>query len=140
MPKLYFSKCTKCDFETSVSSGGHIYVLDESGNKVVCPHPIEYHTIANILKISKEDAVAWLQRNYEKISEETRKKIDHGVGINLQHICMDCYSESFLDRKRDEMKCNKCGSSNIKYIEDLTSQTCPKCKEGIIEIINKGTS
>lgn len=140
MSNLYSCKCNKCDFETSVSSGGYMYVLDKNGKKVICPHPLEHHTIAEVLKISKDDAFAWLQRDYEKISEETKTLIEDKVGMNFQYICLDCLSESFLDPKREELKCTKCGSSNLKYVADLVNQKCPKCKEGTVEMINKGIS
>lgn len=140
MPNLYSSKCNKCDFETSISSGASMYVLDESGKKVICPHPLEDYTIAKVLKISKEEAFAWLQKEDGKISKETKKKIEDNIGINLQYICLDCYSENFLDKKRDELKCVKCGSTNLKYVAELVNQRCPKCKEGTIEMISKGMS
>ena len=39
------------------------------------PHPLEYHTIAGVLKISKGEVVAWLQGEGEKLSEETKKRL-----------------------------------------------------------------
>ncbi|MDP2946877.1 MAG: hypothetical protein Q8N88_02070 [Nanoarchaeota archaeon] len=140
MPNLYSSKCNKCDFKTSVSSGGYLYVRDRDGNKVVCPHPLEYHTIAEVLGISKDDAFAWIQQEYGKISEETRKKIEDNIGMNFQHICLDCLAENFLDKKKDEIKCKKCSSVNLKYVADLVNKPCPKCKEGAIEMISQGMS
>lgn len=140
MPNLCSSKCDKCDFETSVSSGGYLYVKDESGKRIVCPHPLEYHTIAEVLKISRDDAFAWLQKEYEKITEETKKKIQSNTGMNFQYICLDCCSENYLDKTVDEMKCGKCGSTNLKYVADLVGQTCPKCKEGTVQMIKKGRS
>jgi len=140
MPNLYSIKCNKCDFETNISSGGSMYVFDESGKKVICSHPLEYHTIAKVLKISKDEAFAWIQKEDEKISEETKKKIEDNIGMNFQYICLDCYSENFLDKKRDELKCAKCDSINLKHASELVKQQCPKCKEGTIEMISKGVS
>jgi len=140
MARLYSIKCNKCDFETSASSGGVMYVLDESGKKVICPHPLEYYTIAEVLKISKDEAFAWLQKEDEKISEETKKKIEDNIGMNFQYVCLDCYSENFLDKKRDELRCARCGSTNLKYVAELVNQRCPKCKEGTIEMISRGIS
>ena len=74
MPNLYFSKCNKCDFETSVSAGGYLCVIDENGNKIPCGHPLEYHEIAKVLKISEDDAFAWVQGEYGKISKRNKKE------------------------------------------------------------------
>jgi DNA-directed RNA polymerase subunit RPC12/RpoP len=140
MSNIFSSKCNKCDFETSVSSGSYLYVLDENGKKIICGHPVEDHTIAEVLKVSRDDAFAWILQQYDKISAETKKKIDDSVGMNYQYICLDCFAESYLDKKRDEMRCGKCGSANIVYVAELVNKPCPKCKEGIIQMINKGMS
>lgn len=140
MPALFTSKCNKCDFQTSTSSGGVMYVRDEKGNKVICPHPLEDDKISEVLNIPRDDAFAWITGKTENISKETKEKIKSRVGMNYQYICTDCFSEVFIDPKKDEMKCSKCGSANLKYVADLANKPCPKCKEGIIEKIRKGIS
>lgn len=140
MPNLFTSKCNKCDFETSMSAGGHLFVRDENGNKVACGHPIEHYKISEVLKIPKDDAFAWLMQDFEKITPETKKKIDDNTGMDYQYICLDCLSETFLDPKKEELKCSKCGSTNLKHVAELENQVCPKCKEGVVQKIRKGIS
>lgn len=140
MPAMFVSQCNKCGFKTSMSSGGYMYALDENGNKVICPHPGEASVMSKVLEIPREEATIFILGKYEKLSKETKEKIRARLGRNFQHICLDCLAEVFLDKKRDEIKCDKCGSTNLKYVADLTGQSCPKCKEGTIEKIKRGIS
>lgn len=39
---------------------------------------------------------------------------------------------------KDERKCPRCGSSNVKTVFELIGKQCPKCKEGTIEEIGTG--
>lgn len=136
-PFLFFSKCDKCDFRTSISTGSMPYVRDENGNKVRCSQPGETDTVAEVLKISRDVVDAWF-RDKDKVPEEVRKKIEENVGMMLQHICLECLSETFIDLKREKLKCSNCGSANLMYVTELEGKLCPKCKLGIIKRVDQG--
>lgn len=140
MPQLFSSKCNTCDFKTSVSSGGRMYVRDEKGNQDVCPHPVEHHTIAKVLGVGTDEALAWLQKDFANLTEETKNKIDANVGMQFQYICLDCLTENFIDKESDALQCSECSSANLKYVADLRGNPCPKCHNGTIQAESKGMS
>ncbi len=39
---------------------------------------------------------------------------------------------------KDERKCPKCGSRNVRTVFEMIGKPCPRCKEGIIEEIETG--
>jgi len=111
--------------------------------RVTCPHPAEHETVARILG--------------EKAPKDLVKS---RIGFNSYCICLDClhqfeadlrdekvnewcfwygfpsYKEAFRSPKppemKDERKCPKCGSKNVKTVFELLWKLCPKCKEGTI--------
>ncbi len=117
-----------------------MYVMDEQGNKVVCRHPGESPVIAKTLGIPLDDVSAWMLMKYDKISEETKQKIEDNIGMRLQYICLNCLAENYLDKNNEEMKCAECGSTELKYVAELVHNTCPKCHKGTIEIVDRGVS
>ncbi len=46
-------------------------------------------------------------------------------------FCIDCFHMSQL-LSGEPHCCLKCGSKNVKSIEQLKDKTCPKCKIGVI--------
>lgn len=133
-------KCYDCGFLAGRNS--YMYVIDENGDRVVCPHPSEVETIREVLKVKVVDEAAW-------------KK----VGFNADCICLDCKRKFQLDLgeykesedeydkiiyigkgARDERKCKYCGSKNVKAAAELVGESCPKCGRGRIEIKHLGIS
>lgn len=140
MPKLFSSVCNLCDFKTSINSGGRMYVRDESGDKVVCPHPVEHHTIAKVLGVNTDEVLAWLQHDFDKLTEETKNKLDASVGTQFQYVCFDCLAENFIDKKTEALQCSECGSENLKYVAELVGAPCPKCHNGVVKMVDRGIS
>ncbi len=117
--------------------------------RVTCPHPVEHETFARILG--------------ERAPKELVK---NRTGFNSYCICFDClhqfeadlrdekvnewrfwygfpsFKEAFRSPKppkmKDERKCPKCGSKNVKTVFELFWKPCPKCKEGMIVEIETG--
>ena len=123
--------------------------LESSGlrsMRLPCPHPFESDYAKKILGDVDRDA------------------FKSRTGFNSYAICLDCqhqFEGDFRDEKvnewrfyygcpsfekafrgkpemKDERKCPRCGSSNVKTVFELINQTCPKCKKGIIEEIETG--
>ena len=40
MPPIDDYKCNKCGLSLPSGWGGYIYVIDGSGKRIVCPHPV----------------------------------------------------------------------------------------------------
>ncbi len=120
-----------------------MYVKDDEDKKVICRHPVESYAIAKTLKISEHDARAWLMGAYNKIPEriipeETIKLINERTGFDSDCLCSDCLSQFRIDVKKEEKKCPRCSSLNVKTQEEMINQPCPKCKEGRIQAIDTG--
>jgi ribosomal protein S27AE len=123
--------------------------LESSGlrsMRLPCPHPLEYYYAIRIL------------------GDVDRDVFKSRTGFNSYAICLDCqhqFEGDFRDEKvnewrfyygcpsfekafrgkpemKDERKCPRCGSSNVKTVFELINQTCPKCRKGIIEEIETG--
>jgi DNA-directed RNA polymerase subunit RPC12/RpoP len=41
MPTISDYKCDKCGFSLTSGWGGYMYVMDQTGKRIVCPHPVE---------------------------------------------------------------------------------------------------
>ncbi len=133
MPHFYNYECDRCEFSIPTSWGGHTYVIDDEGNRVVCPHPGEMYTIQKVLG-----------------PDITKDMIRDRTGFNSDCVCLDCLNFMELDltsedrqfwyksmvvvsEPRDERKCTKCGSENVKTADELVEDLCPNCKDGTIE-------
>jgi hypothetical protein len=135
VPPINLYLCSKCGFQLSCGWGGYRYVTDEQGRRIICPHPDERRTIG---------AVLGTDCSPEVVKERT--------GFNSYCLCLDCmarFEADFRDEvanpwrfyygaqdpgtRRDERKCPRCGSANVKTVFELIGEPCPSCKEGIIE-------
>ena len=133
MPEMNQYICKNCGFELPGGWGGHMYVEDDDGKRIVCPHPAEEFIIRKVLG---DDA-----------PEELIKK---RVGFNSDCICLDCLHQFQADialrpyfvfvhrdqkQPKDRRVCPKCNSSLIQTTLESIGKICPRCKEGQIEEI-----
>ncbi len=114
--------------------------------RIKCPHPGEHGMVEQVLG---------------RVSSEVAKS---KTGFNSYVICLDClyqfeadlrdervnewrfwygfpsFAEAFRGKPqmKDERKCPKCGSLNVKTTFEMIGKKCPKCKEGIVEEIETG--
>lgn len=131
MPPVNVYRCPKCGFAFPAGWGGYMYVEDETGERIPCPHPTEWAVVAKILgPHAPEELIA------------------KRVGFNSDCICLDCQRQfpadvgdetanpwrSFYesDRPKDRRECPACKSKNVKTVFESIGQTCPRCKEGTI--------
>jgi hypothetical protein len=115
--------------------------------RIRCPHPGETERAERILGVSSEHPL-FKQR----------------TGFNSYAICLDClhqFEADFRDEKvnewrlwygypsfkeafrgrpqmKDERKCPRCGSTNVKTVFELIGERCPRCKVGVIGEIETG--
>jgi hypothetical protein len=114
MPGVYEFSCSTCDF-TTMGSDPHLYVVDANGERIICIHPGEEGTIAEVLG---EDASPELIRQR--------------VGWFTTYMCFECAMQLHIDNKQDPVICGKCGSTQVVEMEKWEGQLCPKCKAGRI--------
>ena len=115
-----------------------MYVVDEKGNRVRCPHPGEDRTVLDVL-------------GKDASEEEIRTR----TGFNSFCLCLNCLTQLELDIGRDEgaeswpyyypsmigrdeRRCVHCRSPNVRTVFELVGESCPKCKEGMIEVTFTG--
>jgi hypothetical protein len=110
-----------CEFHFPSGWGGYTYVTDLNGNRIICPHPLEDERIRKVLG---EEA------SWELIQERT--------GFNSDCVCLECLTQFNLDLDRDPRICIKCRSGNVRTLNELIDQQCPKCKKGMIREIDTG--
>lgn len=121
MPPINAYMCTNCGLSLSPGWGGRMYVIDESGERIICGHPGEMATVARVLG-----------------DNAPRELIAARTGFHSDCICMDCLHQFKIDMNRDEEKCRRCGSRNIRTVREMIGKTCPKCKTGTIEEVETG--
>jgi predicted RNA-binding Zn-ribbon protein involved in translation (DUF1610 family) len=140
MPRINEYRCSKCDLSLPKGWGYYFYVENDKGERIVCYHPRERYDVKQVLG------------ERASLLEVVRER----TGFNSHCICLDClhqfqadlggsemywspyelYLESHLPRPKqakDKRQCPKCKSTNVKTELELVGQTCPKCKEGVIE-------
>ncbi|MDP3093818.1 MAG: hypothetical protein Q8N16_03575 [bacterium] len=138
MPQIFEFKCNQCDFVFPRGWGGVMYVKNEKGEKVICPHPAEAFTIAKVLGLESGEVFAWLLRESAKITPEKKELIDTRTGFDSNCVCLDCLDQFRLDIVKEGKKCPQCGRANIKTVQESAGQICPKCKKGTVEKIDTG--
>ncbi|NLB70306.1 MAG: hypothetical protein GX804_11625 [Lentisphaerae bacterium] len=121
MPAINDYKCDNCGFCLPSGWGGYMYVIDDDGKRIVCPHPREFATVAEVLG---DDAPPEL--------------VELRTGFNSYCLCLECLKKVELDLDRDLRECPKCTSNNITSLSELVGHSCPKCKEGTIKEIETG--
>lgn len=144
MPKINEYKCNKCGFTLEKGWGYRFYVENDKGKRIDCYHPMEGYHVAEVLG-----------------KHPSLKLIRERTGFNSFCICLDClhqfradlgcfetywspyelYLESHLPRPKqakDKRQCPNCRSKKVKTELELVGETCPKCKEGVIEEVWTG--
>jgi len=115
--------------------------------RLPCPHPMEYEYAMEILGVDSR-------------SDLFKSK----TGFNSYVVCLDClhqfeadlrdekinewrlwygrpsFREAFRGKPemKDERRCPKCGSTNVKTVFEMIGKKCPKCKTGIVVEIETG--
>ena len=131
---MFEHKCDKCDLVIERGQGSRMYVVNDQGERKICPHPAEVSAIAQTLNIDKEDVAMWLSGKRDKLDKNTKELLSNRVGLSSKAICFDCATVFDIDLKRDERTCPKCHSKNIKPAPEAVGEQCPKCHEGTFRV------
>ena len=139
MPAIFSFKCDSCGFSLHSGWGGYTYVENECGDRIICVHPLEFSKITEVLG---EGASVDLILNR--------------TGFNSYCVCIDCLYQfeadfgekdwwnSEVDVKnngkngsgittgKDQRRCPKCSSEQVKTVREMVNRTCPKCNKGTI--------
>jgi len=108
-------KCDMCDLQLPTGAGGHMYVISPTGERVVCPHPLEEATIKRVTKLD------WSAARAKGL-----------LGHISDCVCFECSEQFNLDVERDVKRCPKCGSLDVRTANASVGASCPKCHEGTL--------
>lgn len=146
MPHINDYKCNECGLTLERGWGYLFYAEDDKGNRIDCPHPTERRRVEQVLGD---------RPSLELVRQRT--------GFDSFCVCQDCLHQFTADlgkpegywspyelwleandlarpkREKDKRECPNCNSNNVKTELEMVGQTCPKCKEGVIEEIWTGT-
>ena len=123
-----------------------MYVVDDCGVRIACPHPGESEIIERVLG-----------------PDAPRELIKARTGFNSDCVCLDCLqqfqadlghqSRSLLENAsctcltrianmaspdKDDRLCPKCGSENVRTLREMIGERCPACGVGTIQEISTG--
>jgi len=143
MPFINRYKCNKCDFSLHSGYGGYLYVEDDQGKRISCPHPCESIVIFEVLGKKADD----------------KEILKEKIGFNSHCLCFDCLYQfeadlrdeknnsyrrflaqnfGFNGKEKDKRECPHCMSRNVKTITESINNSCPKCNKGLIKEIWTG--
>ena len=113
---IFALKCDRCAFQVSPTGGGYMYVLDADGNRVICPHPLEFTTVERVTGMSWDSA--------------PEKGLVHYA---IQALCLRCaevFDAEYEAGKPLNAQCPKCGVADARSVLDSAGTRCPQCHEG----------
>lgn len=157
MPKIDDYRCDRCGFSLPTGWGGTEYVIDELGERIVCPHPAEQAKAISVISKSIPDfpeqlrqtrtrfyrqhfqVQTWLARLQHRDPPVNPWTIlDERMGFNSDVVCRHCLEQFELDVKRDSRNCPKCGGLDVRTVGELINGACPDCWLGVIRRIDTG--
>ncbi len=56
MPPIHRYACNECNFELPAGWGGYTYAVNDLGQRVVCPHPLEFAIIQRTTGLNYTEA------------------------------------------------------------------------------------
>ena len=107
--------CEQCGLKPLEVDAKRMYVTDDSGERHLCSHPLEYVIVEKHLGPNIPDQI---------LRERT--------GYREDHFCPTCFEMSLVDQEKDSMVCPKCGKEGMKRGIEFANQTCPRCRKGTI--------
>jgi DNA-directed RNA polymerase subunit RPC12/RpoP len=133
-----------------------MYVTDDSGKRILCGHPCEWHEIGQALGLNPSDVrdATWSldvkrtkwwwskKRRTEYLQDfnerqEKRKSlrafVDSRTGFLSYYFCVSCSTNFMIDDKKDNRICPECCSKEVFSVKEMVSRKCPRCGNGIIE-------
>ncbi len=116
MPPIFQIQCRACGFQSSDEVVVTMYVLDDRGTRVICPHPTEDDTVMEVTGLEFEEAEAAGLIRYMR-----------------PYLCLTCEAVSTLDRNHDAIQCQACGSGSLVFFGEVEGRACPRCGAASLE-------
>ena len=120
MPPINEYHCSECDFALPTGWGGLMYVVDDEGNRIACPHPGETATVAHVLgkspalpeELRKEVERSGGELTYElflkwQFDPELNRFVNSRTGDNSDCVCRDCLHQFTADLDDETVKARR---------------------------------
>ena len=107
--------CDHCGLIPVEANARRMYVVDDAGDRRICPHPLEYATVEKHLGANVSDQI---------LRERT--------GHLEEYFCSNCFHAVAIDPDRDSLSCSKCSKGSLRRGIEFAGETCPRCRQGTI--------
>jgi hypothetical protein len=112
MPLINLYVCKVCRTQFELGWGGYFYVEGPERERVICPHPGEDYTVAEVLGLDegemtelrelkwekrKKPAWWWSGKRTKRFNEVTERLNELRTGYNSLCICLKCKKPVYLD-------------------------------------------
>lgn len=110
---------------------GVIYAVNDAGERVLCPHPLEAEQVARVLGIPPRELRGF--PHFRIPNPEHYDLLNTRVSVLVKCMCHDCTHAFRIDWDQDPHECPKCHSSTISIVDRLEGTRCPQCNQGLFE-------
>jgi len=107
MPPIYRFECNNCEFAFPSGWGSCQYVIDDDGNRIICPHPSEYYQAVETIGVEKFNEIYKqdYERRYSKFIKSFKSLNHYHHLLQFFRLCgvwklllLKNYSGSFLKK------------------------------------------
>jgi len=116
-----------------------MYVVNDSGERISCPHPIESMVVDEVLGVNAGRSVVRARTGFNShcLCLDCLHQFDADLG-HCPHLLIGAgrilrfFLQGFVGVRedRDERVCPSCGSGNVRTEHELVGDVCPSCKQG----------
>jgi hypothetical protein len=163
MPPVNRYECNRCDFAFPEGWGGHLYLIDDAGDRAIVGHPCEASRIERVLGPMPDPDVVRERTGYNSycVCLDCVAQFELDLGDEIVNPYREFYAQHglYLGRRRrpagclwllrvrdrvpcgttqgrDERKCPQCGSLRVRTCFEMIDHPCPKCKDGfVVELV-----
>ncbi len=115
-------RCPACGFEIEAWDDGHPYIRDDRGRARFYYHPCETEVRQKILSVCE-----WA---HDKSPEDLSALLEKKSGNMTEFLCLGCCRRFKCDEDRQQPRCRKRGSKDVRDVMLLGGCACPKCGKG----------
>jgi hypothetical protein len=115
---IFALRCDGCEFQVGPTGGGHTYVIDGGGERVICSHPLELVTVERVTGMS------W--------AAASEKGLVHHA---IEALCLQCaelFDAEYERSQQLDARCPRCGARDARPVRDSAGARCPRCREGTL--------
>ena len=151
MPGINEYICSECGFSLPTGWGGVMYVLDDEGKRIACPHPGETATVAHVLgkssslpeELRKEVERSGGELTYDlylkwQSDPEVMRFVNSRTGDNSDCVCRDCLHQFTADLDDETVKARRAEMDKRALMDWLPAHGYdPRSKASLAEAVKR---